>query len=535
MKKLLVGTVLFILFASMTLFAGEYELQKVIIVPEPDQELQVEIWLDKETGSVYRNGEEVGIYFKANKDAYVAIYDIMPSGEVQLLFPNKYDKNNFIKADTEYQLPTGNASTRYKLRVSGPSGLEIFQIVASTSSIAFLDDLVKRLDVDPFPMFSSSAENVIEKLVKPFVEKSEYAVNQTYFYVNTKPTEGTLEISTQPSGADIFVDGVHYGKSPLSARLSEGSHYITAVKKGYRQASTMANVVAGRTNSITLNLESITQKYSLIVNSSPSGANVYIDNNNVGQSPIRISVDQGTHTLRLEKQGYQTHEETININSDMSRSIALEEQVQTYRVEINANVYGANVYVDGNYRGKTPLTLNLERGSHNFEVEASGYSSYSQSFYISSDRVVNVNLGKTKAVVNFNSNPSNARVYINASYRGTTPLQLSLNEGKYTVRMDKDGYISKTQEITIKSGQSYNYNFTLEEIKAVAKVKINTNPSNARIFVDGYEVGRTNTTIEIEPGYHEILLLKEGYYSLNLVKYFEEESYSFTYDLKRIQ
>ncbi|MFW6119513.1 MAG: PEGA domain-containing protein [Petrotogales bacterium] len=534
MRRLLTGTILFVLLASLMVFGGEYELQKVIIVPEPDQELQVEIWLDKETGSVYRTGEEVGIYFKANKDAYVAIYDIMPSGEVQLLFPNKYDKENHVKANREYQLPTDNASTRYKLRVSGPSGLEIFQIVASTSPIAFLDDLVKRLDVDPFPMFSSSAENVIEKLVKPFVEKSEYAVNQTYFYVNTKPTEGTLEISTQPSGADVFVDGVHYGKSPLSAKLSEGSHYITAVKKGYRQASTMTNVVAGRTNSITLNLGSITQKYSLIVNSSPSGADVYIDNNHVGQSPIRVSVDQGTHTLRLEKQGYQNHEETININSDTSRSIALQEQVQTYRVEINSNVYGANVYVDGSYRGRTPLVLNLERGSHDFEVEASGYSSYSQSFYISSDRVINVNLSKSKAVVNFSSNPSNARVYINSSYRGTTPLQLSLDEGTYTVRIDKDGFISKTEEINVKSDQSYNYSFTLEEIKLVAKVKINTNPSSARIFVDGYEQGRTNTTIEIEPGHHEILLLKEGYYSVRLIMYFEEKSYSYTYELTPI-
>ncbi|MEA2067189.1 MAG: PEGA domain-containing protein [Thermotogota bacterium] len=535
MRKLLTGTVLFVLLASLMVFGGEYELQKVIIVPEPDQELQVQIWMDKEPGSVYRTGEEVGIFFKTNKDAYIAIYDIMPDGEVQLLFPNKYDKENHVKANREYQLPTDSASTRYKLRVSGPSGLEIFQIVASTSPIAFLDDLVKRLDVDPFPMFGSSAENVIEKLVKPFVEKAEYAVNQTYFYVNTKPTEGALKIRTQPSGADVFVDGVHYGKSPLSVRLSEGSHYITTVKKGYRQANTMANVIAGRTNSITLNLEGITRQYSLIVNSSPAGADVYIDNNYVGQSPIRLGVDQGTHSLRLEKQGYRAHEETININSDTSRSIALQEQIQTYRVEINSNVYGANVYIDGTYRGRTPLVMNLERGSHNFKVGASGYSSYSQSFYISSDRVINVNLSKSKSVVNFSSSPSNTRVYINSSYRGTTPLQLSLDEGTYTVRIDKDGFISKSEEISVQSGQSYNYNFTLEEIKPVAKVRINTNPSDARIFVDGYEVGRTNTTIEIEAGHHEILMLKEGFYSVHLIMYFEEKSYSYTYELTPIK
>jgi hypothetical protein len=95
--------------------------------------------------------------------------------------------------------------------------------------------------------------------------------------------------------------------------------------------------------------------------------------------------------------------------------------------------------------------------------------------------------------------------------------------------------MSKTEEISVQSGQSYNYNFTLEEIKPVAKVRINTNPSDARIFVDGYEVGRTNKTIEIEVGHHEILLLKEGFYSVHLIMYFEEKSYSYTYVLTPVK
>ncbi|MDD3461740.1 MAG: DUF4384 domain-containing protein, partial [Mesotoga sp.] len=148
MKK----TILVILsfFLAVSLFGiVTYDMQKVIIVPEqPQGGLEVSIWLDRDNGSLYYSGEEVKTYFKVNKDAYIAIYDITPNGEIQLIFPNGYDRSNFVKAGVTYTLPTENATTRYRLQLTSETGggKEIFQIVASTSSLGFLDDLMVRAE-----------------------------------------------------------------------------------------------------------------------------------------------------------------------------------------------------------------------------------------------------------------------------------------------------------------------------------------------------------------------------------------------------
>jgi len=116
-RKVLIAGILVFIFAAIG-FAVNYDIQKVIIVPVPESELQVSIWLDKDPGAVYKKGEEVKVYFKVNKDAYVAIYDIMPDGSIQLIFPNRYDASNYLKAGKVYSLPTekiGRASCRERV------------------------------------------------------------------------------------------------------------------------------------------------------------------------------------------------------------------------------------------------------------------------------------------------------------------------------------------------------------------------------------------------------------------------------------
>lgn len=47
--------------------------------------------------------------------------------------------------------------------------------------------------------------------------------------------------------------------------------------------------------------------------------------------------------------------------------------------------------------------------------------------------------------VNFSSDPSGAKVYVNGNLLGTTPVELELKSNKtYTIEFKKDGYESKT-------------------------------------------------------------------------------------------
>ena len=67
--------------------------------------LEVLAMSDKGNGGVYKNGEKMFLSVKTNKDCYIKIINLGPSGNVTLLYPNPYQKDNKIKGNTELTIP----------------------------------------------------------------------------------------------------------------------------------------------------------------------------------------------------------------------------------------------------------------------------------------------------------------------------------------------------------------------------------------------------------------------------------------------
>lgn len=530
-RKLLITGILVFIFAAIGL-AINYDIQKVIIVPMPGSELQVSIWLNKNPGSVYQKGEEVKVYFKVNKNAYVAIYDIMPDGSIQLIFPNRYDTNNYLKAGKVYNLPTDKASRAYRLTVSGDPGKEIFQIVASTSPLTFIENMVKQFSKEIFPKSSFKAEKFVEELVRPFISKTEYAVSSTFFYVG-RPNTGTLKVSTYPLGASIYIDGTYFGKAPLEVQIEEGTHVVSAYKPDYRMDTMKVNVYSGKTTTVSLKLIPDRKTYSLALSTVPAGARVYLDGDYVGDSPITLSVSKGTHSLKIEKEGYRTYNETIQIIGNTSKRIVLSELVRKYNLTVKSSPSRASLYIDGAYVGQTPMTISLESGKHSILLCAEGYEDYEDTIYLYSNKTVSVALVARNAYLTVRSDPKDASVYIDGIYAGQTPLSLTLLSGEHNVKIIKEGYLTVEKEIVLSANEKRVLDVTLQP--EGARVYIETDPTGARIFVDGYELGYSNKWLTLEPGYHEILLVKEGYHFVYLIKYFEREVYNLSFDLYPIE
>jgi outer membrane protein OmpA-like peptidoglycan-associated protein len=93
--------------------------------------ITVKVWMDKPCGSPYDVGEKALIYFSADADGYVTLYDIDPQGNVLIIFPNRHTPDNFVRAGQTFQLPAVDAT--YDLIVEGPEGVEYIEAVASTN------------------------------------------------------------------------------------------------------------------------------------------------------------------------------------------------------------------------------------------------------------------------------------------------------------------------------------------------------------------------------------------------------------------
>ena len=68
-------------------------------------------------------------------------------------------------------------------------------------------------------------------------------------------TEATISISSDPAGADIFVDSVARGRAPSVIKVKPGKHHVQLVENGYKDSVNEIDVKAGQTSSVAGKLE----------------------------------------------------------------------------------------------------------------------------------------------------------------------------------------------------------------------------------------------------------------------------------------
>jgi hypothetical protein len=153
---------------------------------------------------------------------------------------------------------------------------------------------------------------------------------------------------------------------------------------------------------------------SINVTSTPSGADVELDGNFIGNTPSNIGVSPGDHTIGVKKSGYKPWERKIKVSSgnvnisaeleaDLKSSSTSANPIETAESEDNTGApenlgtvfftsepSGAEVYVDDSSVGKTPITLNLKPGRHYVRMFARDYKNWSQQITVVAGSQANV-------------------------------------------------------------------------------------------------------------------------------------------------
>ena len=70
-------------------------------------------------------------------------------------------------------------------------------------------------------------------------------------------------------------------------------------------------------------ISTVSGRGGLSVSSTPSAANVFLDNNFIGITPLTINeVGAGSHLLTLKEEGYQDYSTTIQVNTGATSTVA---------------------------------------------------------------------------------------------------------------------------------------------------------------------------------------------------------------------
>ncbi len=108
--------------------------------------------------------------------------------------------------------------------------------------------------------------------------------------------------------------------------------------------------------------------------STPSDADVYIDNELIGKTPIQnYVIDAGKHTIKIAKEDYEDYTEMIEVNIGQTKTVQATLMPLFGYIQIQSLPDGANVFINGEYKGVTPLSIKLKTGEFTLRLEKEGY------------------------------------------------------------------------------------------------------------------------------------------------------------------
>jgi hypothetical protein len=382
----------------------------------------------------------------------------------------------------------------------------------------------------------------------------------TTLTVLTKEQPAGLYVNTFPSDAELTVDGTKVGRTPVSVEnIALGKHSLTISKAGYENRDEQINIASGEKKSVEYKLTQIVVKQptALYVKTSPSGAQLTIDETRVGTTPVSVeNIAVGKHSLSISKMGYKDRNEQVDIASGEKKTVEyaltqikrdghllrnaivgvliaaclfigykiISKPKEKAQLSVSTSPSGASLTIDGQSIGRTPKTgISVDSGSHHILVEK-GSLRAEQDISVGPGEKKNlvVTLQKPRvdpAELRITTNPDKADVFVDDDRKGTTPLTLkNITPGEHSLTISKDGYEKRSEKFNIASGEKKTVEYALTRIPIPIKatLSVNTSPSGAQLILDGTRVGNTPASIEnIAPGTHSLTISKAGYESRN--------------------
>ncbi|OGQ05250.1 MAG: hypothetical protein A2979_09365 [Deltaproteobacteria bacterium RIFCSPLOWO2_01_FULL_45_74] len=242
-------------------------------------------------------------------------------------------------------------NTEYRVTVSKPEHLDFEQqvtlfnatpqkILASLKPIEKLPEPLPPVEVQPPPVeakpppVATIPETTPPPPIKPPLEEKpakiqkkepkkpvEEPKKQTEEPRPTVGGEGMVRVSSNPSGADIFINGEPQGQTPATIRVKAGSTRILVTKGDDKMpCRQVVQVRDGETASVNCSLGTLYGKIE--ISSTPPRASVYFNGKNLGKTPLTIQKIKRDreHTLRIELDGYRSWERSFDLEDRESKA-----------------------------------------------------------------------------------------------------------------------------------------------------------------------------------------------------------------------
>jgi hypothetical protein len=253
----------------------------------------------------------------------------------------------------------------------------------------------------------------------------------------------------------------------------------------------------------------------LRITSQPDGAKVLLDGQEQGPTPMSLQkIEPGQHLLEVRKDGFYAQRRTVSLFKSEKKTEEFKLEPLKGLVIVQTSPEGAEVDVDGAFRGKTPLLLtDLSMGDHAVVLRTEGYQPRKLALPIK-DRVpvkLVTDLASDSATLNLSSEPAGASVLLNGATRGLTPCKIDrIPSGTVDIEINLKGYAPHRSQIVLKAGDVVDVPAQLKAIPA--KLTVHSIPDKARIYVNNQFRGEAPIELDnLAPGEYRLRAEKRGF------------------------
>jgi hypothetical protein len=283
-----------------------------------------------------------------------------------------------------------------------------------------------------------------------------------------EPIKGLILVHSQPSGAEVEIDGASIGKTPFFCHeVLPGERRLQVSMPGYMSKTINLNIEDRTPVKVDVTLSS--DSAELTVESTPSGASVNMDGSVAGTTPLTLpNVKSGNHVLELSLKGHNNNRHEITLQTGEKQKVSSVLKALPGKLSVLSVPAGARIYLNNQFKSEAPIkSVEIPSGSYEIRAEAKGFDPQTKTNTISfgEETVVEFNLVKSSGTLLISTIPPGISVYVDGELRGVTKAhgndqvseQLQLDfipKGQHTLQFTRQGFYNIQRTVDIMPKQT---------------------------------------------------------------------------------
>ena len=348
-----------------------------------------------------------------------------------------------------------------------------------------------------YPLAIESATVYVMKLttgkVTTFVEQ----VNQENFLV----------LTVTPPEAAVKVDGkmVVTKKGIYQGMYSVGKHHYEAFCDLYHPQQGEFIIAPDETTDLKLTLKP-NYGWINVVSQPESDAAVYIDGRQVGTTPYKSDkLASGSYTVQVAKDMWQESAREVTVADEKTTTVTLTMNPDFAEPQIVCSDAEAEIWVNGEKKGIGRWTGRLAAGAYKIEARRTSHRTASQSVTLRNGERQTMTIEAPQPIYGkliVTTEPVGADILLDGKNVGTTPkIVNNVLVGNYELVLKKTGCLPVTKSITIAEGQTVEVS---ESLPIGRQIVLRSNPTGARLTLDGEYIGTAPQTVTASFGSHKV-------------------------------